>query len=77
MQLMRILLAPDKFKGSLSAAEVAAAMVEGIKQASPQAQISVCPMADGGEGTVPAMLAATGGRLVRKSVTGQIGRAHV
>lgn len=56
---MNVLLAPDSFKGSLSAAQVAAALAEGIREAMPQAQIVHLPIADGGEGTVTAVLASS------------------
>jgi len=61
---MRVVVAPDSFKESLSAVAVAAAMARGVRDARPDAEVDVCPMADGGEGTVEAMVAATGGRLV-------------
>jgi glycerate kinase len=67
---MRIVLAPDKFKDSLSAIEVARAMEAGILRVHPDAQIDSCPMADGGEGTVAALVAATGGRVETRRVTG-------
>jgi len=51
---MRLVLAPDSFKGSLSAAEVCAAMAEGIRRVVPEAEIRAIPMADGGEGTTEA-----------------------
>ena len=69
---MRIVLAPDKFKDCLSAIEVAKAMEAGILRARPDAQIDSCPMADGGEGTVAALVAATGGRLITRRVTGPL-----
>ena len=58
---MRVVIAPDKFKGSLSAAEAAAAMARGVASACPARPIDQVPMADGGEGTVDALVAATGG----------------
>ncbi len=58
---MKIVIAPDSFKESLSAPEVAQAIARGIKHAAPQAHILCVPMADGGEGTVQAVLAATQG----------------
>jgi glycerate 2-kinase len=61
---MKIICAPDKFKESLSAEQAADAMARGIKRALPgltDAQIERCPIADGGEGTVDALLSATGG----------------
>lgn len=56
-----IVLAPDSFKGALPAPEVAAALARGIRRAWPAAEIRSIPMADGGEGTLDAVLAATGG----------------
>ena len=67
---MRILLAPDKFKGCLTASEVAAAMREGVRLADPSIAVDLCPMADGGEGTVEALVAATGGQIHHRRVTG-------
>ncbi|GAA5155121.1 hypothetical protein GCM10025768_27460 [Microbacterium pseudoresistens] len=55
---MRVLIAPDKFKGSLSAAEAAERIAEGIHRVDPSTQVVVLPVADGGEGTVEAALAA-------------------
>lgn len=52
---MRILIAPDKFKGSLTAAQVAAAIQEGVKSVYPEADCLLFPMADGGEGFLEAM----------------------
>ena len=66
--MLRIVLAPDSFKGSLDAPGVCAALARGIVRAIPDAQISARPMADGGEGTLDAVLAAVGAagkRLVR------------
>ncbi|MEV6770672.1 glycerate kinase [Nocardia sp. NPDC051030] len=54
----RVILAPDKFKGSLTAAEVAAALAAGITRAAPGTEIRQLPVADGGDGTVDAFLAA-------------------
>ncbi|NLC36915.1 MAG: glycerate kinase, partial [Alcaligenaceae bacterium] len=59
---MRVVVAPDSYKESLSAAEVAAAMAHGVRQAAPQAEILCVPMADGGEGSLAAVLAATSGQ---------------
>ncbi len=69
---MKIVLAPDKFKGCLSAADVCEAMAAGIRSVDPSITIDVCPMADGGEGTVDALVAATGGRIVTRRVTGPL-----
>lgn len=70
---MRIIVAPDSFKGSCDAGEVAAAIARGVKRALPAAEVLELPVADGGEGTVAAMVRATGGRLERRSVTGPLG----
>ncbi len=69
---MKVVLAPDKFKGSLSAGEVCAAMAEGIAQAGGAIEVDSCPMADGGEGTVGALVGATGGRIEIRTVTGPL-----
>ena len=55
---MRVLVAPDKFKGSLSAAEVASAVAAGVATTCPDAELIMIPVADGGEGTVAAALTA-------------------
>ncbi len=55
---MRIVIAPDKFKGSLSAAQVAAAITAGLRAVCPGAELVTIPVADGGEGTVDAAVAA-------------------
>ena len=71
---MKIILAPDSFKGNLSSTEVAAAMEKGIKRVLPRARCIKIPMADGGEGTVQSLLDACGGRLVSCEVKGPLGR---
>lgn len=70
---MRILLAPQALKGSLTAAETAQALAEGVRTILPNAQIVQLPIADGGEGTVEAMIAATGGTIIPATVTGPLG----
>jgi glycerate kinase len=70
---MRIVVAPDSFKGSLSALGVAQAMARGIQAVWPRAEVLQVPIADGGEGTVEALVAATGGRLERTRVAGPMG----
>jgi glycerate kinase len=72
--IMRILIAPDKFKGSLSAREVAKHIATGIRRVLPQAQLSEVPMADGGEGTVQSLVDATDGEKVAVTVTGPLGK---
>lgn len=65
---MRVLLAPDSFKGALSAPAVCQAMEQGIHIALPDAVVDTLPVADGGEGTVECVLRATGGQIVAVSV---------
>jgi glycerate 2-kinase len=71
---MKILVAPDSFKGSLSAFEAAEAMRRGVLRARPQARVDVCPLADGGEGTASVLLRALGGQMQSSRVTGPLGR---
>ena len=70
---MKIILAPQALKGSLDAAAVGAAMADGVRIALPDAEIAIIPVADGGEGTVRALVAATGGQLLHTRVTGPLG----
>ena len=70
---MRIVIAPDSFKGSLSALEAARAVAEGITIAMPQAELELKPIADGGEGFVHALLTASGGTLQSSIVRGPFG----
>jgi glycerate 2-kinase len=70
---MKIILAPQALKGSLDAAAVGAAMAEGLRIALPDAEIAIIPVADGGEGTVRALVAATNGQLRHTQVTGPLG----
>ncbi|MBZ9783812.1 glycerate kinase [Pseudomonas sp. REP124] len=74
---MKIVIAPDSFKDSLSAQHVADAISLGWREVWPDAQVITCPMADGGEGTVAAVLAACGGERHRAEVRGPLGEtAH-
>ena len=70
---MKIVIAPDSFKDSLSAEKVANAIAAGLADALPDAQLVTCPMADGGEGTVEAIVAAGNGQLRRNHVQGPLG----
>ncbi|MGU9867273.1 glycerate 2-kinase [Kluyvera ascorbata] len=72
---MKIVIAPDSYKESLSATEVAQAIEKGFREIFPEAQFVSVPVADGGEGTVEAMIAATQGRSVMSTVTGPLGEA--
>ena len=71
--LKKVVIAPDSFKESLSALGVADAIEWGFRQIYPQAHYVKLPMADGGEGTVESMVAATGGEIVQVTVTGPLG----
>lgn len=71
--MLKIVVAPDKFRGSLSAPDAARAIARGVRNAEPSARIDEVPMADGGEGTVDALVAATGGSLRDVQVTGPLG----
>jgi glycerate kinase len=71
--MIRFLIACDSFKGSASSKQVGEAIREGILRVMPSAQVEVVPVADGGEGTVQALVDATGGRLVTVTVTNPIG----
>jgi glycerate kinase len=71
---VRVLIAPQEFKGSLSAAEAAQAMAEGLRRALPGVELDLAPMADGGPGTVEALVAAGGGRLLTATVADPLGR---
>ena len=71
--LVKIVIAPDSFKGSLTAPQVAAAIAKGLRHVWPDGVIECIPLADGGEGTVDALVSATGGHLVDVSVTGPLG----
>jgi len=73
--VVKIVIAPDSFKESLGAAEVAAALAAGIGAVLPDAALEQVPMADGGEGTVDALVSATGGRFCNARVTGPRGEA--
>ncbi len=71
---MKIVIAPDSWKESLSALEVATQIEAGFREIFPAARYVKLPVADGGEGTVEAMVAATEGSLVEVNVTGPLGR---
>lgn len=75
LSAMRVLVAPDKLKGSLTAPGAAAAIAQGVRAAGPSVEVTLCPVADGGEGTLDALLPALGGRLETTSVTGPLGSA--
>ncbi len=70
---MSILIAPDSFKGSLTASEAAEAMARGVKRVLPEANLTLLPLSDGGEGLVDSLVSASGGRLLEYEVTGPLG----
>ena len=70
---MKIVIAPDSYKESLSALQVATQIELGFRDIFPDAHYVKLPVADGGEGTVDAMVAATGGRIIPLRVTGPLG----
>lgn len=70
---LKILIAPSGFKESLDASAVAAAIALGVKTGMPDADTLLAPLVDGGEGFTKALVAATGGRLHRLTVTGPVG----
>ncbi|NEG88532.1 glycerate kinase [Bifidobacterium aerophilum] len=72
--MTRYVCAPDSFKESLTANEAAQAMAQGIRQADPDAEIRMVPMADGGEGTAQALADATGGTMRRTIAHDPLGR---
>jgi glycerate kinase len=73
-QAPRILVAPDSFKGSVSATEAARAIARGIRRVSPSAFVDVCPLADGGEGTLDVLLVAKSGVERTARVSGPFGQ---
>ena len=71
---MNVLLCPDSFKDALSAQDAATAMARGVQRAAPEAHIQVCPLADGGEGSLDALIAATGAERRQLNVQDALGR---
>lgn len=70
---MKIVIAPDSFKGSLSAIEVSEAIAQGVYEVYPDAIVETVPMADGGEGTVDCLINATHGKKYQQEVIGPLG----
>lgn len=71
---MKIVLAPDSFKGCLTAVEVCNALEKGIRRSFPEADVVKVPMADGGEGTVQSLVDVSGGKVIEKTVHDPLGR---
>jgi glycerate kinase len=70
---LKILVAPDSFKGSLTAMEAAENIKRGIHNFDSEINVDLLPMADGGEGTVQSLVDATDGEIIEKEVTGPLG----
>ena len=70
---MRYLICPDSFKDCLPAARVAETLARGVRLADPVAVVDLVPLADGGEGTVDALVEGCGGQLRHTTVTGPLG----
>lgn len=68
-----IVIAPDSFKGSLTSAEAAEAMARGVQKVLPQAELTLLPLSDGGEGLVDSLVVASGGKLLEYEVTDPLG----
>ena len=71
---MKVVVAIDSFKGSMSSLEAGEAISNGIKKAHKDTEVEIRPLADGGEGTVEALSIGMGGRLINVDVTGPVGR---
>lgn len=71
---MRVLIAPDKFAGTLTAVEAAEAMAEGWARRAPGDELDLCPMADGGPGFIDVLSASGGGDLLAVTVSGPFGK---
>lgn len=74
---MRIVIAPQSLKGSLTAAEAGRAIAQGVLAIYPDTEIRIVPVADGGEGTVLALVDATQGTLIQHEVTGPLGERMI
>src|SRR5260370_29883093 len=70
---MKVIVAPNSFKGSLSAAEAAAAIARGVRAALPDAEVIEITVADGGEGTVDALVSSRKGTYKEVEVEGPLG----
>ena len=74
---MKIIIAPDSFKGSVSAIEASRAIQKGVHNYMPDAETIVIPLADGGEGTLDCLIASRGGEIVTATVTDPLGNKLV
>ena len=71
---IKVIIAPQEFKGALSALAAAEAIERGVKAAMPEAETVLVPVADGGDGTLDALVEGSGGRVFRSVVTGPLGQ---
>ena len=71
---IKVIIAPQEFKGALSALAAAEAIERGVKAASPEAETVLVPVADGGDGTLDALVDGSGGEVFRSVVTGPLGQ---
>ncbi|NMB01356.1 MAG: glycerate kinase [Firmicutes bacterium] len=70
---MPIVIAPDSFKGSLTSSEAAKAMARGVQKVLPEAELTLLPLSDGGEGLVESLVVSSSGQLLEYEVTGPLG----
>ena len=73
---MKIVIAPQAFKGSISALRAAEMMAEGVRRVSPDAHIEMAPVADGGDGTLETLVEASGGEIRSSDVMGPLGETR-
>jgi glycerate 2-kinase len=74
-QSIKILVAPNALKESLSAIDAARAIARGVRRGLPNAQVTEIPIADGGDGTLEAVISGTGGRILKKRIVGPLGNS--
>ena len=70
---MKIVIAPDSYKGSIYASDAARAMEDGVRRVLPDAEVVLVPVADGGDGTLETLVETSGGRIIASDVTGPLG----
>lgn len=70
---MKIVIAPDSYKGSIYASDAARAMADGVLRVLPDAEVVLVPVADGGDGTLETLVETSGGRIITSDVTGPLG----
>ena len=73
---MKIVIAPQTFKGSISALDAAAAMRDGVLRVFPDAETVLVPVADGGDGTLETLVEGSGGEVRTATVTGPLGETR-